>query len=58
MAAFLWTMLVLLVLEAIARAIWLARGELPPRTRGATVVDLIGGVVLAGWAIALLARGA
>lgn len=58
MAAFLWTMLVLLVLEAIARGIWLARGELPPRTRGATVVDLIGGIALAGWAVALLSRAA
>lgn len=57
MRAYLWTLLVLLALESLGRALWIARDEYPRRTRGATVADLIAGLVLAGWAAHLLMAG-
>lgn len=57
MRAYLWTMLVLLVLEALGRALWISHGWYPKRTPGATVFDLIAGLCLAGWAAYLLMAG-
>ena len=54
MRAYLWTMLILMVLEAVGRVLWIARDDYPLRTRWATVVDLVAGLVLAAWAAHLL----
>ncbi len=54
MTAFLWTVLILLALESLGKALWIAKGDFPRRTAGATVADLILGVLLACWAAYLL----
>jgi hypothetical protein len=54
MRAYLWTMLILLVLEAVGRVLWIARDDYPRRTRLATVIDLVVGLVLAAWVAHLL----
>lgn len=57
MRAYLWTLLIALVLDSLGRALWIARDEYPRRTRGATVADLIASLILAGWAAHLLMAG-
>lgn len=54
MKAFLWVILVLFALTAVGKALWLASGVYPSRTAGETVFDLVLGVVIAMWALALL----
>ena len=54
MRAYLWTMLILMVLEAVGRGLWIALDDYPRRTRWATVVDLVAGLILAGWTAHLL----
>ena len=41
-------------LEAFGKLIWLAKGELPPRTKVAEAIDVVIGVVLLIWATVLL----
>ena len=54
MTYFLWTMLILFCLNAIARASWIKTGIFPPRTPGYAAIDLIADVAFAAWAIWLL----
>ncbi len=54
MRAFLWVYVAMAVLGVLGKAIWLARGEFPERKAWETVVDLIFGMLMAGWAVFLL----
>ena len=54
MNAFLWTMIVLLSLEAIGKVCWLARGDIPERKPGVVALDVIACVALLIWAVVLL----
>lgn len=58
MNAFLWVMLILFCLNAIARASWIKSGVFPPLTPGYAAVDLIADVAFAAWALWLLFGGA
>ena len=55
MKFFLWTMIVLLILETLVKLYWLARGDIPDRKPAVVALDVIGGVVLIVWAVVLLA---
>lgn len=58
MNAFLWTMLVAFSLDVVARIIWLATGDYPPRTPRTIALDLAINIVCTMWVVLLLARSA
>ena len=54
MQTFIWTILVLIGIEAMAKIICLAIGYLPPRNKGAIVVDVFIGVSILIWGAIVL----
>lgn len=55
MSTYVWTLVVLMVLEVIAKGYNLGRGELVARTRAGTALDLIFIVALLVWGVYELA---
>lgn len=57
MTIFLWTALVLNVLNAVGHLIWLAKGEVPERTTASTALQVAADCAFAMWAAVLLVKG-
>lgn len=57
MRTYLWAALILIAIETVARVLWIARDQYPLRTREEAVVDLVIGLLLAGWVAHLLTTG-
>ena len=54
MQAFVWVIIVILGVEALAKVTCLALDYLPPRGKGATAIDVVIGVALIVWGAILL----
>lgn len=54
MTFFIAMVAVMLGVDAILKAVWLSNSELPVRTRGSTVADVVGNTALCVWGITLL----
>jgi len=54
MQTFLWTVLVLLALDALAALIWLARGRVPERRLSDAAITVVINVAFLVWAAVLL----
>lgn len=54
METYIWTLVVVMSLEAAGKMFYLSQGRLPERTLGVFVFDLFIGVCLAVWGIVVL----